>query len=207
MARRLKTLQLHPYVTKSDGCTDSARQRYCLEVLLQEAKELRTLSSSTWFLDEEFEESEESEESDDGNEDPFWSDRTNFGMFRGKVWPHLTKLSLKTYGCARVKVGDLMSIIGAHRGSLRELSMCGISLLGKEGWEHFGRQMSQILELNKVEVLRLYVDHTLYPYRRSLQDGQGLAFVRDMMQWALPDQLEIEEKHWRITARVKAGSS
>lgn len=204
MARRIRTLRLHPYVTKSGEFTDYARQRYCLDILLQEAKELRMLSSSAWFLDEE---SEESEESDDGNEDPVWSDRISFGMFCGKVWPYLTKLCLETDGSARVKAGDLMSIIRAHKGSLRELSMWGIMLLGKQGWEYFGRQMGQILELHHIEVHGLYDDITLDPYCRFLQGDQGLAFVRDMMQWALPDLLEIEEKYGTITGRVKAGSS
>lgn len=38
--------------------------------------------------------------------------------------------------------------------------------------------------------------------------GQGLAAVRDVMQWALPDLLEIEqEEYGLITGRLKAGSS
>lgn len=204
IARRLRTLELHPYVRKNDDCTEYARQRYCLEVLLQEAKELRMLSSSTWFLDED---PEESEESDDGNGDHVWSDRIDYGMFCGKVWPHLTKISLVSDGRARVRVGDLMSIIRAHKGSLRELSLTGISLLGKEGWEHFGREMGQILELHYLEVYALHDSITGDPYGPGLRGEQLLALVRDMMQWALPDLLEIEEKYSTVTGKLKAGSS
>lgn len=193
IARRLRTLELHPYVTKCSDRADHVRQRYCLEVLLQEAKELRMLSSSTWFLDEDPEEC---------------SNRIDYGMFCGKVWPHLTKLYLESDGVACVKERDLMSIIRAHRGSLRELSMAGISLLGKQRWEHFGKEMGQILELHYVRVYGLYEDGDADLGGRGWLPGEAtVAFVRDMMQWALPDMLEIEEHYTTVTGKLKAGSS
>ena len=80
------------------------------------------LCSSTWFLDED---DEESEESDYGNGDHVWSECIDYGMFCGKVWPHLIKLFLQSDSKARVKVEDLMSIIRAHKESLREVSLNG----------------------------------------------------------------------------------
>lgn len=75
------------------------------------------------------------------------SERTDLGMLLGKVWPHLTKLSLEG---ACVEAEDLISIVRAHRGSLRDLRLENISLLGNEGWERFGNEMGQILELHSV---------------------------------------------------------
>ena len=204
IARRLRTLELHPYVRKNDDCTEYERQRYCLEVLLQKAKELRMLSSSTWFLDEW----EESEESEDGNKDHVWSERVDYGMFCGKVWPHLTKLYLESDRANCVKEGDLMSIIRAHKGSLRELSMAGMSLLGKERWEHFGKEMGRILELHYVRVHGLHDDGNADPGgRRWLPGEKILAFLLDMMQWVPPDLLEIEQHYTTVTGKLKAGSS
>lgn len=139
--RCLTTLQLRPYITKSDDGPEYTKQHHCLELLLQEAKELRPLSSSSRFLEDE------SEEWDNGSEDLVLNERTDFRMFFGKVWPHLTKLILRE---ACVKAGDLMSIVRAPRASLRGLDLESISLLGKEGWEHFGKEMGRILKLRSV---------------------------------------------------------
>lgn len=154
---------------------------------------MRILSSSSWSL-HYYEEGEELEESDDGSEDLALSKHTSLGILLGKVWPHLTKL-ISSEGC--VKAGDLMSIVGAHRGSLRDLSLNGISLLGEEGWEpweHFGKEMGQILRLHSFCCSYCVGD-------------PGRALVRDMMQWAPPDLLEIEEERCTIAGRLKAGSS
>ena len=196
MVRRLTTLQLHPHITKSDDGPEYAKQHHCLELLLQEAKELRKLSLSTLSLDDD------SEESGEGNEDIVLNERTDFGMLLGKVWPHLTHLFLSS---ASLKAGDLMSIIRAHRGSLRDLSLDGIFLLGKEGWEHFGQEMGQILRLHSIQV-GILRDHVSKPYHLVRRE-QGLSFVRNMMQWALPDLPEIKEGACTITGRLKAGSS
>ncbi len=199
MFRYLTTLSLHPYVTKSDDGLEYAKQRYCLGLLLQECKELRILSLSGWLLDDA-----EHEESDDGSNDLVSSEQIDFGMFVGKVWPHLTKLILRE---ARIKTEDLMSIVRAQRKSLRDLSLGDIVLLGKVGWTHFGKEMGRILKLNSVEVSGLFdvvIETTSPPW---LQTEQGLAFIRDLMQWAPPDMLDIEEYCYIITGRLKDGSS
>ena len=200
MFRGLTTLQIYPYIAKSDNHLDCAKQYYSLGRLLQETKELRVLSSSEWCLDED---PDGSEESDDGNEDHVWSERTDFGIFCGEVWPHLTKLKLEW---ASVKAGDLMSIVRAHRGSLRELSLTGISLLDEEGWEHFGKEMGQILELHYVWVRQLRYEITRETCGWWPSGEAGLALVRDLMQWALPDLLEIEDDNGTFTGKLKAGS-
>lgn len=198
MARRLTTLQLYPYVTKSADGPEYAKQYHCLELLLQEAKALRILSSSRWLLDEEL------GGSDDGNEDIVSSERTDFGMFLGKVWPHLTKLIL-TY--AWVKARDLMSISRVHRGSLRDLRLASMSLLGADRWEHLGKEMGQILMLHYVWVDGLHDEVTRTRNSSWPLMDQGPTFIRDMMQWALPDLLEIEEDCGKITGRLRADSS
>lgn len=109
----LTTLQLHPYVTKRGDGPEKAKQHRCLEVLLQEATELRTLFSSGWFLSRECDEPDEPNEE---NKVLVLSERADFGMFLGKPWPHLTKLVLES---ACVKAADLMSIVRTQRESPR----------------------------------------------------------------------------------------
>ena len=155
MIRCLSTLQLHPYVTKSDDGCEYAKQHDCLVV----------------------------------------SERTDLGLLLGKVWPHLTKLSLEG---ACVEAEDLISIVRAHRGNLRDLRLENISLLGNEGWECFGNEMGQILELHSVWAAGLSDNVT-----RGVQCRE---FVCGIMQWALPDLLEIEEHYDIVTGRLKADS-
>ena len=129
MFRCLTSLQLHPYVTKSHDDTESFRQHHCLELLLQETKELRSLSSSRWLLEGE------TKGSDDGNDDLTLTPRPDFAIFLGKVWPHLTELIFLE---ACVTKGDMMSIVRAHRVSLRTLGLGNILLLDEDGWENLG---------------------------------------------------------------------
>ena len=198
--RCLTTLQLHPYVTKSDNKSEYAKQQHCLKLLLQELQELRTLSSSRWFLEEE------PGVWDNESEDLVLSERTDFGLFHGKVWPRLTELILRE---ACVKAGDLRSIIRAHRRSLRDLHLESIDLLGKDGWENLGKEMGQILRLHSVSVSNLSPVSTKTTNSSwALGSGDtGRVFVRNMMHWALPDLLEMEEERYgMITGRLKAGS-
>ena len=206
MFRGLTALKLHPYVAISDNGLECAEQRSCLELLMQETKELRVLCSSRWFLDDD---SHESEEFDDENENSVWPERTGFGILRGKVWPHLTELILES-GC--VKAEDLMSIVRAHKETLRKLSLDRISLIGGEGWEHFSKEIGQVLELRYVRVSQLghnSIANTSRSCRSwsSDSDERYRAYVRDMMQWALPELLEIVHDSWTIIGRLKAGSS
>lgn len=182
----LTILEIHPYVATSDNGLERAEQRHNLGTLLQKAKKLRVLSSSRWYLEDLH-----------GSEEPHGA-RTDFRIFLGKIWPRLTKLELK---CAWVEASDLMSIIRAHSGSLRELTLDDISLLNSEGWEQIGKEIGQILELHHVRFRKSYY----YPSSTDLK--RDLALVRDMMRWAPPDLPEIEEKYGLITGRVKAGSS
>ena len=205
MFRYLTTLTLHPYVTKSDDGFEYAKQRYCLGLLLQESKELRILSLSGWLLDDE-----EVEESDDESESFGSSEHIDFGIFVGKVWPHLSKLILRE---ARMKGENLMSIIRAQRGSLRDLILEGISLLDKVGWTQFGKEMGQLLKLNSVEVSRLYDEVIETSFSSWLLGEPGHTFIRDLMHWTLPNLLEIDRKEMSfmsggvITGRLKADSS
>lgn len=107
----------------------------------------------------------------------------------------VTKLSLEG---ACVEAEDLISIVRAHRGSLGDLRMEKTSLLGNEGWERFGNEMGQILELHSVRASGLSDNVTW--------GSQCREFVCGIMQWALPDLLEIEEHYDIITGRLKAGS-
>ena len=140
MAHRLTTLQLHPYVTKSDCASEYAKQQHCLELFFQAAKNLRTLSSSRWCLnyEEEFEDSDEDD--DDENKDLVLSELTDFRLFVGKPWSHLTKLTLRA---AQVKASDLMSFLQDYSESLRDLTLYDISLLGNEQWEQLGKEMAR----------------------------------------------------------------
>lgn len=82
-----------------------------------------------------------------------------------------------------------------------------MSLLGADRWEHLGKEMGQILMLHYVWVHGLRDDVTRTRNSSWPLMDQGLTFVRDMMQWALPDLLEIEEDCGKITGRLKADSS
>ena len=114
-----------------------------------------------------------------------------------------------------------MSILQTHKESIRELSLRGMRLLGEEGWAHFGKEVGQILKLHFVCVSHLYDDDSYgddlysddsynddflascYPWPK-----EGHAIVRNMMQWALPNLLEIREdkciKGSVFTGMVKA---
>ena len=181
VARDLTTLRLYPYVTKGDDGSEYAKQSGCLGRLLGEAKGLRNLSSSSWALDYE-----------GLDEDLVWNERpADFGLFLGKQWPHLTKLTLKE---ACVEARDLMMILRAHTESLCELRLVGIRLLGKEGWEHLGKKIGQILKLHSVCVSQLYDEVIRTSYHTWPRGEEGFLLIRDMIQWALPSLLEIEEK-------------
>ena len=79
MFRRLTSLRLHPYITKSDDGAEDLRQRHCVEHFLEEAKELRLLSSSQWFL------GDDSEGSDAGDDNLTLIQQPDFAMLFGKV--------------------------------------------------------------------------------------------------------------------------
>ena len=191
MARRLRTLRIYPYITRSDDRLENAREHKCLEIFLREAKELRILYSSSWALNYD-----ELEESDDENQEP----GTDFGLLLGKQWPKLTELSLSG-ACMEAK--DLMSILRAHKESIRKLSLRAMGLFGEEGWDQFGKEVGQILKLHFVCVSDLYGDDLYsddsynddfpvsgYPWPKG---EEGHAIVRNMMQWVLPNLLEIRE--------------
>ena len=197
--RRLTSLQLHPYVTKSDDGAGYLRRRHCLELLLQGAKELRFLSSSQWYLEDD------SEEVDGEDDNVTLIQKPDLTILFGKVWPHLTELILKGV-CVTKR--DLMSLVRCHRVTLRTLELANILLFGEVTWEDLGLEMGKLLRLHSVCVDWIDVTYT-YP-SWSDRDKRSLAFVRGAMQWALPDLLEIEEDHGggsRVVGRLKAGSS
>lgn len=196
MFRCLTSLQLHPYVTKCDDGPEHSRQRHCLELFLREATELRFLSSSSWVLEDD------SEGSDAEDDHLTLSQRPDFALLLGKVWPHLTDLILKG---ACVTKADMMSIVRVHRLSLRTLGLVNILLLDEEGWEDLGIEMGKILRLHSVCIDGIDCTSTCYAW--SDTDKRGLAFVRGAMQWALPDLLEVEESYGGVLGRLKAGSS
>ena len=196
MFRCLTTLQLHPYVTKSDDGAEYLRQRHCLEHSLQEAKELRFLSSSQWFLEDD------SEESDAADDNLTLVRQPDFTLLLGKVWPHLTGLILKG---ACVTKSDILSLVRVHRVTLRTLGLENISLLDEVTWEDLGLEVGKILRLHSVCVDGIGCTCTCYSW--SSTDKRGLAFVRGAMQWALPDLLEIKEDYGRVVGTLKAGSS
>ena len=192
MVRDLTKLRLYPYVAKGDN---GARQYRCLGRFLQEAKELRILSSSRWASD-----FEGWDEAADNDAALVWNLRIDFGFLLGKQWPRLTKLTLKQ---AWVKAGDLMQILRAHTQSLRELHLMDIYLHGNESWEHLGTEIGKILELYSVSISRLS-DQSWTPDHPWPRGAQGSVLIRNMMQWEHPDKLEIEEKYATFTGRLKA---
>ena len=199
MFRCLTTLQFHPYVTKSDDGVEYLRQRHCLELSLQEAKELRFLSSSRCFLEDD------SEGSNAGGDNSALNQQPDFAMLLGQVWSHLTDLTL-TGACVTKR--DMISLVRVHRVTLRTLRLEEISLLDEATWEDLGLETGKILRLHAVSVYGL-VDCTGTFPRWLDPDKRGLAFVRGAMQWALPDVLEIEQdyRYGSVIGRLKAGSS
>lgn len=186
MARGLTTLRLHSYVNDADGSSEHAKQHRGLRRLLQEAKGLHNLSTSNCVLHYEG-----SDTAADVHEELFFLEYTNFPLSLGKQWPHLTKLTLKD---TFVTVRDLMMIFRFHTESLRELSLMKIHLLGEETWEHVGTEIGQILELHSVCISQLYNKLWTRDYTWP-QGEQGFVLIRNLMQWAHPDELEIEENH------------
>ena len=195
VARGLTTLRLHPYLTKSDPSSKNARQRHCLGLLLREARGLRSLSSSgltTWPVHQAW--TQEYEFAEDA---VFISERPDFDLYLGKQWPHLTQLTLSW---AYMEARYLMSILWAHKESLRELSLRSIVFFGADGWDDFGMETGQILKLHFLSICRLYNEGIWVPRPRE----QGFGLIRDMMRWAHPDELEIEENYGTFTGRLKA---
>ena len=190
MARDLTTLGLHLYVHMGDDSSEYAK--HCLRRLTQEAKGLRNLSTSNCAL-----RYEGSDKSADDNQYLVWSERYDFRFSLGKQWHHLTKLALKD---ARVGARDLMITFRAHAESLRELSLVNMALLGEERWEYLGTEIGQILELHSVCVSQLYEKSGTPDYRWP-RGEQGLVLIRELMQWAHPDELEIEENHGTFPGR------
>ena len=192
----LTSLQLHPYVTKSDNGVEYSRQRHCLELFLQKAKELRFLSSSQWYLEDD------SEESDAGDNSLTLNRPPDFALLLGKKWPHLTELILKG---ACVTTSDITSLVRVHRVTLRTLGLEKISLLDAVTWEDLGLEVGKILRLHSVCVDGIDCTSTFSTWSNT--DKRGLAFVHAVMQWALPDLLEIKEHYGKVMGRLKAGSS
>ena len=195
VARGLTTLRLHLYLAKSDPSSKKARQRHCLGLLLRDARGLRSLSSSgltTWPVHQAW--TQEYEFAEDA---VFISERPDFDLYLGRQWPHLTQLTLRgAYMDARY----LMSILRAHKESLRELNLRSIVVFGADGWDDFAMETGQILKLHFLSICRLYNEGIWVPRPRE----QGFALIRDMMRWAHPDELEIEENYGTFTGRLKA---
>lgn len=194
--RSLTTLKLHLNVTMSEYGPEYEELRHCLDLLLQEAKNLRILSTSGCFPHEEF-------------DDPFFgpvypesSHCFDFGLFLGKQWPHLTKLSLKN---AWVNSEDLMSVLRAHRVSLRDVRLVNLAFGDEESWEHLGKEMGRFLRLHCVRVYRLMDDVNGITFGRWMREDLGPVLVRHMMQWLPPSLLVIEERNGIVTGRLKAG--
>ena len=164
---------------------------------MQEAKELRSLSSSRCFLEDD------SEGSNAGGDNSALIQQPDFAMLLGQVWSHLTDLTLTG---ARVTKRDMMSLVRVHRVTLRTLRLEEISLLDEATWEDLGLEMGRILRLQSVSVYALLDCTGTYP-RSSDWNERGLAFVRGAMQWALSYVLEIEKDYGSVIGRLKAGSS
>ena len=189
LARGLTTLSIYLYVTVDGHDSDNAKQHHCLGTLLQEAKKLHSLSLSS------------SDEIDFDKDDLLVLDPTNFGLYLGKQWPHLTQLTLIG---ACVEARDLMSIFWAHKESLRELSLRGIVFLGADGWDDFSMKTGQILKLHFVSLFQLSNEVLWAPRQTWPRGEQGYVLIVDMMQWAHPDEIEIEESFGTFTGRLKA---
>ena len=197
--RGLTTLRLHPYLTQSDDDSEYARQRRCLGLLVREARGLRSLSSSgliKWPVHLAWSQVDES-----AGEDIFISERPDFDLYLGKQWPHLTQLTLSG---ACMEARYLKSILWAHKESLRELSLRSIVFFGADGWDDFAMETGQILKLHFLSICRLYNEGIRMPCQTWPRGEQGFVLIRDMMRWAHPDELEIEESYGTFTGRLKA---
>ena len=189
MAHRLTTLSIDLYVAESDDDYDGAQQLRCLDILLQEAKELRVLAFSRPSLD--YDDEEGSEISDVGSENSSSSEGTNIRPLLNKSWPHLSKLDL---GRGSMKATDLMSIFQANKGSLHHLKLESIFLLD-ENWEDFGKGVAQVLELHTLWIADLHDANNRRVSSDSSQISHGdqtRAWVQNLMGWVVPDQLEIK---------------
>ena len=199
VARGLTTLSIYPYVAYSDDDSEDTKQHHCLRRLLQEAKKLRSLSSSSlsrWPFDYEG-----SDQSDFDEANLLVFDSIDLRLHPRKQWPALNQVTLRG---ACVEAKDLMSILWAHKESLRELNLGDIVLLGEDRWVHFGKEIGQILKLHFVSICRLYNGGIWEPRQTWPRGERGVIFIRDMMQWAHPDELEIEENFGTFTGRLKA---
>ena len=197
VARGLTTLSIYPYVT--DSGDDDSEQHHCLGRLLYEAWKLRSLSSSSlsrWSFDYK-----RSVRSGFEKTDLLVFDIIGFALYNGTQWPHLTQLTLRG---ACVEARDLISILWVYKESLRELSLGDIAFLGEDGWVGFGQETGWFLKLHFVSICRLYNEGLWVPCHAWSRGEQGFVFIREIMQWAHPDDLEIEQNCGTFTGRLKA---
>lgn len=193
----LTTLKLHLNATMSEYGPEYEKLRHRLDLLLQEAKNLRILSSSGCFPDGEL---------DDPTFGPVYPESSHcfdFDMFLGKQWPYLTKLSLKN---AWVNAEDLISVLRAHSVSLRDVRLVNLAFGDEENWDHLGKEMGRFLRLHCVRVYRLMEDVNGVTFGRWMREDLGPVLVRHIMQWLSPSLLVIEERYGVATGRLKAGA-
>lgn len=195
--RCLTTLKLHLKITKTKYGPEYENLHHCLDLVLREAKNLRSLSLSGYYPDEEL---------DDPHTGPMFlkpSHCFGFDLLLGKQRPHLTKLSLKK---AWVDAESLISILRAHRVSLRDLRLVDLALGDDESWEHLTKEMGQFLRLDCVQVYRLTDDEFGVKIGRWLREDLGPVLVRHIMQWVSPSLLEIEERNGQAIGKVQVGA-
>ena len=205
LAGRLTILELHPHVTSSDTTQEHDRQLRCLNLFLNEAKGLRSLSSSEI---RELSSSESSRLTSSGlrrvslssshpdnsgapNETDAddWISGTDCGLFVGKAWPHLTTLTL---GPIWMRRADLGGLLRAHKDTLRKITLHEVFILDDCGWKHIAREVGQLPSLHSIQI-------TWQDFFKRPTLEQVTAFALDMMPWAPEDSLEVQEGYLQNT--------
>ncbi|KAM0797705.1 hypothetical protein BDR22DRAFT_430195 [Usnea florida] len=188
LAPRLACLKLASMQYQTDIREDIDVALSRLTNLMQQAKQLRTLSLSM-------------------NTDEQQSRR----IFHG--WGTWFQLSLLDLGHFRVFEEDLAAAIVSQKDSLTELGIRRIELEEPGSWERIADEIGQSLRLRKITIDYLHKDVANDPmdddwlYDRVLPQHVQERVAKLMMQWISPDMLELlpgeEHQYWTLFASVK----
>ena len=187
LAHRLACLKLASRQHKTDIREDIDVALSRLTNLMQQAKQLRTLSLSL-------------------NTDEQQSRRI---FHAWGTWSHLSLLDL---GHFRAFQDDLGAAIISQKDSLTELGIRRIELQEPGSWERLGDEIGRCLRLGKITIDDLYKDVANDPmddewlYDRGLPEHVQQRVAKLVMQWVSSDMLELRRSEEGFLGRALVAS-
>ena len=190
LAPRLTCLKLASKLYETDARDDIDVVVSRLATLMQQAKQLRTLSLSM-------------------NTNEQQSSRIFHGW---GTWPHLSLLDLGHFSASQ---DDLAAAILSQKDSLTELAIRCIDIDARGLWTRLGDEIGQGLRLHKVTIDDLSFDASIDltdpdAFYSGLAEDVQESVARRIMQWVSPEMLEVRrgvEGYFRsLVASVKSGA-